>query len=55
MAAYPSFRHLTGNAHRLAVARELARIYSEVLQEPVPAELEHLIRGLEGGAASAAQ
>ena len=49
MAAYTSFRHLTGNAHRLAVARDLARIYSDVLQEPVPAELAHLIKGLEKG------
>ena len=41
------FGHLVGNAHRLAVARELARIYSQVLEEPLPAELQQLLAALE--------
>ncbi len=45
--AINDFGHLVGNAHRLAVARELARIYRDVLDEPLPAELHHLIVALE--------
>ena len=40
--------HLVGNAHRLlAIARRLARIYRDVLDEPVPAKLHRLIVALE--------
>ncbi len=45
--ALNNFRDLVGNAHRLAIARELARIYRDVLDEPLPADLHRLIVALE--------
>ena len=39
--------YLVGNAHRLAIARRLARIYRDVLDEPLPAKLHRLLVALE--------
>ena len=36
-----------GNAPRLAIARELVRIYAEVLNDPMPPDLLRLIERLE--------
>ena len=38
---------LVGRALRLAIARDLARIYADVLHDPVPPDLRRLIEGLE--------
>ncbi len=35
--------YLSGNEHRLAMARELARIYRQVLERPLPEDLRYLI------------
>lgn len=32
---------------RLAIARNLARIYADVLEEPLPRSLQHLLQKLE--------
>ncbi len=37
---------------RLAIARNLLRIYMEVLEEPAPADLMELLERLERGAGS---
>lgn len=39
------------NRDMLAIARNLARIYRDVLEEPLPPALEHLLARLENGAA----
>jgi len=36
--------------HQLGIARNLARVYAEVLDEPLPAELRRLIARLEASA-----
>lgn len=38
---------LVGRALRLAIARDLSRIYADVLHDPVPPDLRRLIDGLE--------
>ena len=38
---------LVGRSLQLAVARDLARIYADVLHDPVPPDLRRLIEGLE--------
>jgi hypothetical protein len=38
---------LVGHALRLAIARDLARIYADVLHDPVPPDLRRLIEGPE--------
>ena len=35
--------------HQLGIARNLARLYAEVLEEPLPPELQRLIARLEAG------
>ena len=45
--ALSEFHRLVAKAHRLAIARRLARIYRDVLDEPVPAKLHRLIVALE--------
>jgi hypothetical protein len=47
MAEFSHPRHLTGDAHRLAIARNLARIYTQVLEEPLPPDLADLLEALE--------
>jgi hypothetical protein len=42
-----SLKDQAGDPLRLAVSRELASIYTDVLSEPVPAELRVLIEALE--------
>jgi hypothetical protein len=42
-----SLNDKTGDQLRLSVSRELASIYTDVLAEPVPAELRILIKELE--------
>jgi hypothetical protein len=42
-----SLNDKTGDQLRLSVSRELASIYTDVLAEPVPAELRTLIEALE--------
>ena len=39
--------HLVGDAHRLAIARNLARIYTQVLEVPLPPDLADLLEALE--------
>jgi hypothetical protein len=39
--------HLDGPALKLAVARDLARIYADVLHDPLPPDLRWLIGCLE--------
>ena len=38
---------LIDNRFRLAVAKDLARIYADVLHDPIPPDLQKLLRRLE--------
>ena len=42
-----SVEELLGCEYRLAIARNLLRLYTEVLDEPIPADLRDLIARLE--------
>jgi len=44
--------HHESHGHALAIALNLARLYEEVLQEPLPPELRRLVTRLEVAAGS---
>ena len=41
------FERLIGYCFRLAIARDLVRIYSDVLRDPIPGDLQKLLTRLE--------